>query len=79
VDATAIATLLRLTLGRSFAVDEAGADINPAGVSRPHPTETEDRSDLNQLKCRVEALELDAGVGGSKAPIRFDVMSVALA
>src|SRR5262249_61782574 len=36
-------------------------------------------SGLNRLKCRVEALELDAGVNGCKAPVRFDVMSVALA
>src|SRR5262245_38693351 len=35
-------------------------------------------SGLNQLKYRVEALEFDAGAGGCKAPVRFDVTSVAL-
>ena len=33
-------------------------------------------SGLNQLKRRVEALELDAGVGGCKAPVSLDVVSV---
>src|SRR5262245_66305058 len=36
-------------------------------------------SGLNQLKCRVEALELDAGIGGCKAPVSFDIVSVAIA
>src|SRR5262249_5798118 len=36
-------------------------------------------SDLNQLKCRVEALQLDAGVGGRKVPVSSDVMRVAIA
>ena len=30
-------------------------------------------SGLNQLKCRVETLQLDAGVSGGKAPVSFDV------
>ena len=36
-------------------------------------------SGLKQLKCPVEALQLDAGVGGCKAPVSFDVMNIALA
>jgi hypothetical protein len=36
-------------------------------------------SGLNQLKCRVEALQLDAGVSGGKAPVSFDVMNIAVA
>jgi hypothetical protein len=36
-------------------------------------------SGLNQLKCRVEALQLDAGVGGCKAPVSFDIMNIAVA
>src|SRR5262245_51308863 len=36
-------------------------------------------SGLNQLKCRVEALQLDAGIGGCKAPVSFDVMNIAVA
>src|SRR5262245_33002429 len=35
-------------------------------------------SGLNQLKCWVEALKLDAGVGGCKAPVSFDIVSVAV-
>ena len=35
-------------------------------------------SGLNQLKYWVEALKLDAGVGGCKAPVSFDIVSVAL-
>src|SRR5262245_29974327 len=35
-------------------------------------------SGLNQLKCRVEALELDASIGGCKAPVGFDIVSVAM-
>ena len=34
-------------------------------------------SGLNQLKCWVEALKLDAGIGGCKAPVSFDIVSVA--
>src|SRR5262245_8184629 len=43
--------------------------------SRYEPT----TSGLNQLKCRVEALQLDAGVSGCKAPVSFDVMNIAVA
>src|SRR6476659_2285473 len=35
-------------------------------------------SGLNQLKCRVEAFHLDAGIGGCKAPVSFDIVSVAV-
>src|SRR6476660_4079593 len=35
-------------------------------------------SGLNQLKCRVEAFQLDAGIGGCKAPVSFDIVSVAV-
>src|SRR5262245_22411839 len=35
-------------------------------------------SGLNQLKCRVDALKLDAGIGGCKAPVSFDIVSVAV-
>jgi hypothetical protein len=35
-------------------------------------------SDLNQLKCRVEALKLDAGIAGCKAPVSFDIVGVAV-
>ena len=35
-------------------------------------------SGLNQLKCRVEALKLDAGIGGCKAPVSFDIVGVAV-
>src|SRR5262245_27592351 len=43
-------------------------------ANRPH-----DASDLNQLKCRVETFQLDAGIGGCKAPVSFDVMNIAVA
>ena len=33
---------------------------------------------MNQLKCRVEAFQLDAGIGGCKAPVSFDIVSVAV-
>src|SRR5262245_207707 len=36
-------------------------------------------SGLNQLKCWVEALKLDAGIGCCKAPVSFDIVSVAVA
>src|SRR5262245_25952538 len=35
-------------------------------------------SGLNHLKCWVEALELDAGIGGCKAPVSFDIVGVAV-
>src|SRR5262245_54963199 len=35
-------------------------------------------SGLNQLKCGVEAFQLDAGIGGCKAPVSFDIVSVAV-
>jgi hypothetical protein len=35
-------------------------------------------SGLNHLKCRVEAFQLDAGIGGCKAPVSFDIVSVAV-
>jgi hypothetical protein len=35
-------------------------------------------SGLNQLKCRVEAFQLDAGLGGCKAPVSFDIVSIAV-
>ncbi len=34
-------------------------------------------SGLNQLKCGVEAFQLDAGIGGCKAPGGLGVVSVA--
>jgi hypothetical protein len=35
-------------------------------------------SGLNQLKRRVEAFQLDAGICGRKAPVSFDIVSVAV-
>jgi hypothetical protein len=42
------------------------------------PSRAGEPSGLNQLKCRVEALKLDAGIGGCKAPVSFDIVSVAV-
>ena len=56
----------------------AGGGSAACGDRTPQfPVESE-TSGLNQLKCRVEALKLDAGIGGCKAPVSFDIASVAL-
>src|SRR5262245_49779883 len=57
---------------------QPGLLFTPMLLMEQHKLVEKHASGLNQLKCRVEALKLDAGIGGCKAPVSFDIVSVAV-